>query len=314
MSVKLYVHRCEPEDLWDVHETMRRWALEHSDGAQDLIRAIAEDYLDREADPEAFDHTDTRSYKMYEKWSKASDTDYNNEDVRIQVFYEPEGTLLLRFLITMHQTRVLDRIFDDIGERLPLEEVYAQNSTDMTDEDHRNMPIAAWLDGQINAKRYSTIPVMDSTDAWHMLFDHRDPEESERLADAICVAREQRENPEPLSPRVARQIAFMMSRSPREYVSRLQRAFDKLSDDDQSNIEDLLEPVQSQAERAGELLEVDWIELEQSPTEQDLSDANMLMSPARELATALEQLAASCADRSKALQQVDQVRAQVMTD
>jgi hypothetical protein len=216
MSIHMYAYRIPADRLWDLHAKLRTWAARHSQGAQDMIRAVAADHLDRKEQGDDFEWTKGQSYRLHERWSKAPDDDFSNLDVRLQVFHEPQGTLLVRILAHWDPTVVVSRYEKDMGHALDLEQVFCQTSTDMSDEDRRNLPVARWVDDQVRALRYSIIKVFTSMDAWHMMFIGHDDDmadDREWLDEQIEIVKDERDNPRPLTPQQLRMLSRMLHTS-----------------------------------------------------------------------------------------------------
>ncbi len=229
MSIRMYNYRCQRSDLWDIHTQVRDWAMLNSSGALAMMRAVAEDFLDRQEQGESFDPIDSKAYRMHETWTKASEYDRANEDVSIQIFEEPDGTMLLRFLSNWHPTQLVAAYEKDTGQTLPIEPVFCQNSTDMDAEDVRNQPVASWVDRCIDQKRYMVIPIYTASDAWHLMFAHHEPENHPWLEGEVEAVKVERDNPQPLTDRQLRMFASMTRRSLRSDYQSYEHLLGKMS-------------------------------------------------------------------------------------
>lgn len=202
MGYRMVVFRIRPDKLWDFHATLREWALTHAPGMQKMLRCMARDWLDHQEYIAEHGEGETRPYAKsdamshYDRWNKAEKSSYDNEDIHVQVFTEDAGTYLLRLHATIDPDELIKQLRADTGNKLGyLRRLASQNKTDMTAADIRNKSLSYWMDEQIKAKRYMSIPALEASDAWSMAWSDKDPSENELLAAQIEAERSDRTNP-----------------------------------------------------------------------------------------------------------------------
>jgi hypothetical protein len=192
MSTVLYAYRCPQDKLWDLHAQIRAYSLADSSPVKRFWYQMAKDHIQRE---EGLDYQGN-AMKYLDKWSMAGEDSRDNEDIRMQVFYEPNATVLIRFLMNEDPHRYLDTMRSR-GHELPLTPVFYDNRSDVPDDEQMNEIFADWVDDMIRDNQYAIIPILTVKDCHHLLWndESRDPEKSLSLRDAIQRAYEERKKP-----------------------------------------------------------------------------------------------------------------------